>query len=109
MANGRWKYAALRPIQGESVARLAPEPGNPAAENGGQERVLRVKDQAAIGTANERDEPRFGRFARNIRSSHDQVAQILGHEILSGVIAPGEKLPQEAEILARFGISRTVL
>ncbi len=67
--------------------------------------MLRVNQQAA----NERDEPRFGRFARNIRSSHDQVAQVLGNEILSGVIPPRSKLPQEAEILARFGISRTVL
>lgn len=67
--------------------------------------MLRVNEQAA----NAKDEPRFGRFGRNIRSSHDQVAQVLGNEILSGVIAPGAKLPQEAEILARFGISRTVL
>lgn len=67
--------------------------------------MLRVNEQAAI----DKDEPRFGRFARNIRSSHDQVAQVLGNEILSGAIPPGSKLPQEAEILARFGISRTVL
>lgn len=61
--------------------------------------------QARIDTG----EPRFGSFARSIRSSHDQVAQVLGNEILAGVIPPGSKLPQEAEILARFDISRTVL
>ncbi len=54
-------------------------------------------------------EPSFGRFARSVRSSHDQVAQALGNEILAGILPPGGKLPQEAEILARFGISRTVL
>lgn len=67
--------------------------------------VQKATEQARI----DGEEPRFGRFARNIRSSHDQVAQILGNEILSGAIPPGSKLPQEAEILARFGISRTVL
>ncbi|MBC9033938.1 FadR family transcriptional regulator [Sphingomonas sp. JC676] len=30
-------------------------------------------------------------------------------DILSGAIAPGEKLPPEEEVLARFGVSRTVL
>lgn len=57
----------------------------------------------------DRQAPGFGRFARNIRSNHDQVAQVLGNEILSGILPPGGKLPQEADILARFGISRTVL
>jgi DNA-binding FadR family transcriptional regulator len=107
MADGNTRRFAA--YTGNRPRALPLNRGMPAAGNGGQERVLRVKDQAVAGAAKERDEPRFGRFARNIRSSHDQVAQILGHEILSGVIAPGEKLPQEAEILARFGISRTVL
>jgi DNA-binding FadR family transcriptional regulator len=37
------------------------------------------------------------------------MARTLGNEILAGVYPPGAKLPPEAEILARFGISRTVL
>ncbi|MES1973989.1 MAG: FadR/GntR family transcriptional regulator [Pseudomonadota bacterium] len=51
----------------------------------------------------------FGRFSEGTLSSHDQVARALGIEILAGTYPPGAKLPPEAEILARFGISRTVL
>ena len=51
----------------------------------------------------------FGRFADGTRSSHDHVAQALGNEILAGVYPAGSKLPQEADILKRFGVSRTVL
>lgn len=51
----------------------------------------------------------FGRFGETARSSHDQVARALGNDILSGALPSGSKLPPEAEILARFGISRTVL
>lgn len=42
-------------------------------------------------------------------SSHDQIAQAMGADILRGVFKPGETLPPEAELLARFRISRTVL
>jgi DNA-binding FadR family transcriptional regulator len=51
----------------------------------------------------------FGRFREATLSSHDQLARTLGNEILDGVYPPGKKLPPEAEILARFGVSRTVL
>lgn len=53
--------------------------------------------------------PNFSRFTETTLSSHDQVARALGGEILAGVHAPGTKLPSEAEMLARFGVSRTVL
>jgi DNA-binding FadR family transcriptional regulator len=53
--------------------------------------------------------PAFGKFGEGTLSSHDQVARALGHEILSGVFPAGTKLPSEEEMLARFGISRTVL
>jgi len=43
------------------------------------------------------------------RSSHDLIARTIGTEILTGIYAPGAKLPSEAEILKRFGVSRTVL
>jgi len=43
-----------------------------------------------------------------VRSHHDQVARTIGTEILSGTLPPGTKLG-EAEVLARFEISRTVL
>jgi len=51
----------------------------------------------------------FQKFGEGTLSSHDQVARALGAEIISGVYPPGSKIPGEAEILARFGISRTVL
>ena len=43
------------------------------------------------------------------RSKHDTIARTLGQEILTGVHAPGANLPPEAELLKRFGASRTVL
>src|SRR5512138_1050582 len=43
------------------------------------------------------------------RSKHDTIARTLGQEILTGIHAPGANLPPEAELLARFGASRTVL
>ncbi|HYC97215.1 FadR/GntR family transcriptional regulator [Brevundimonas sp.] len=45
----------------------------------------------------------------HILSSHDQIVRSIGQDILSGRIPPGEKLPTEAELLARFGVSRTAL
>ena len=42
-------------------------------------------------------------------SGHDHVARSLAGDIMEGVYAPGEVLPPEAEILDRFGVSRTVL
>jgi DNA-binding FadR family transcriptional regulator len=46
---------------------------------------------------------------RKKRSRHDGIARTLGQEILTGVHAPGANLPPEAELMARFGVSRTVL
>ena len=43
------------------------------------------------------------------RSSHDQIAAILGTELLQGRYAPGSTMPAEAELAARFHVSRTVL
>ena len=42
-------------------------------------------------------------------SSQEDIARALGGEILAGVFAPAELLPAEPMILARFGVSRTVL
>lgn len=53
--------------------------------------------------------PGAGRAARLTVSSHDQIVRSLGQDILSGRIAPGEKLPVEADLLERFGVSRTAL
>jgi DNA-binding FadR family transcriptional regulator len=42
-------------------------------------------------------------------SGHAQIVRSLGEDILAGRFAPGEKLPPEPELLARFGVSRTAL
>jgi DNA-binding FadR family transcriptional regulator len=42
-------------------------------------------------------------------SSHDQIAAILGTEILKGIHRPGVNLPPEPELIERFQVSRTVL
>jgi DNA-binding FadR family transcriptional regulator len=42
-------------------------------------------------------------------SSHDHIAATLGTEILKGVYPPGENIPAEADLIARFQVSRTVL
>lgn len=49
------------------------------------------------------------RRGRHVLSSHDQIVRSIGQDILSGRIPPGEKLPVEAELLERFGVSRTAL
>ena len=51
----------------------------------------------------------FQKFSEGTLSSHDQVARTLGAQIINGVYPPGSKIPGEAEILQRFGVSRTVL
>ena len=43
------------------------------------------------------------------RSSHDIISRTIGKEILTGTYAPGANLPQEAVLMKRFGVSRTVL
>ena len=39
----------------------------------------------------------------------DQVAEILSKEIDKGTLRPGEKLPSEADLSRRFGVSRSVI
>lgn len=42
-------------------------------------------------------------------SAARRVARFIAMDILGGTLAPGAKLPHEEELLAQFGISRTVL
>ncbi len=42
-------------------------------------------------------------------SNHNQIAAILGTEILRGVHPAGEKMPPEPELIRRFRVSRTVI
>src|SRR5437764_10677964 len=46
---------------------------------------------------------------RRPRSLAHDVVDGLGGRIRDGSLAPGEKLPTEAEIMAEFGVSRTVV
>ncbi|KAA0972052.1 FadR family transcriptional regulator [Aureimonas fodinaquatilis] len=46
---------------------------------------------------------------RALRTSHSQVVSVLGQEIVSGIFAEHAILPGDAELSARFGVSRTVL
>jgi DNA-binding FadR family transcriptional regulator len=43
------------------------------------------------------------------KSNHDQIAAVLGMELLRGLYPPGSAMPAEAALLKRFHISRTVL
>jgi DNA-binding FadR family transcriptional regulator len=54
--------------------------------------------------------PRLSRLAVDrALSSHDQIAAILGTEILRGVHRPGDNMPAEPALIARFQVSRTVM
>ncbi|QOG06316.1 FadR family transcriptional regulator [Aureimonas sp. OT7] len=46
---------------------------------------------------------------RSLRTSHAQVVMVLGREIVTGARPEGSILPGDAELSARFGVSRTVL
>ncbi len=49
------------------------------------------------------------RTSGHVISAHDQIVRALAQEILTGALAPGDKLPLEADLLERFGVSRTAL
>jgi DNA-binding FadR family transcriptional regulator len=54
--------------------------------------------------------PRLSRLAVDrALSSHDQIAAILGTEILRGIHRPGDNMPSEPDLIARFQVSRTVM
>ena len=54
--------------------------------------------------------PRLSRLAVDrALSSHDQIAAILGTEILRGIHHPGDNMPAEPDLIARFQVSRTVM
>lgn len=42
-------------------------------------------------------------------STHSNIVRTLGTEIIGGVYRPGDNLPLEADLLKRFGVSRTAL
>jgi len=63
------------------------------------------------GKAGARDEENdfaFGGLAHK-RNANDSLASVLGREIIGGLHPPGSRLPTEARLLARFGVSRPTL
>jgi len=46
---------------------------------------------------------------RRLRTAHAQIVDTLGRDIISGRIPSGSILPGDAELMERFGVSRTVL
>jgi DNA-binding FadR family transcriptional regulator len=53
--------------------------------------------------------PEPGEAARRPRTLAQELVQAVGARIRDGRIAPGTKLPTEAEVMAEFGVSRTVV
>ena len=53
--------------------------------------------------------PAPSRGSGHVVSAHDQIVRALAQDILTGTLAPGDKLPMEADLLERFGVSRTAL
>ena len=54
--------------------------------------------------------PRLSRLAlERAKSSHDQIAAILGMELLKGLYPPESNMPPEPELIRRFQVSRTVI
>lgn len=46
---------------------------------------------------------------QRVRSNHAHIVSALGQDIVSGLLPPRATLPGDAELMARFGVSRTVL
>ena len=70
------------------------------------ERIPALKQREGIP----RPVPRLSRLTVDrALSSHDQIAAILGTEILRGVHRPGDNMPPEPDLIARFQVSRTVM
>src|ERR1700733_1920996 len=60
--------------------------------------------------ANPRPVPRLSRLAVDrALSSHDQIAAILGTQVLGGGDRPGDNMQQEPDLIRRFQVSRTVM
>jgi GntR family transcriptional repressor for pyruvate dehydrogenase complex len=86
---------ARRPSRGPSPASPAPSErsstgaaGKPARARKGSSRDLAVK---------------------RIRPAYEQVAEQLRALVLSGTVAPGDRLPVEGDLSAEFGVSRSTI
>ncbi len=79
------------------------------------ERVLADNRERAAGAPQTQSGGREPDAARGYeglahkRNANDSLAAVLGREIIAGVHPPGSRLPAEAHLLARFGVSRPTL
>ncbi|MGO9774944.1 MAG: FadR/GntR family transcriptional regulator [Roseiarcus sp.] len=63
---------------------------------------------AKAGAAADDADFAYGGLAHK-RNANDSLAAVLGREIIVGLHAPGSRLPTEARLLVRFGVSRPTL
>jgi DNA-binding FadR family transcriptional regulator len=63
---------------------------------------------AKPGGRDEETDFAYGGLA-NKRNANDSLASVLGREIIVGLHPPGSRLPAEARLLTRFGVSRPTL
>lgn len=72
-------------------------------------RIIDMSSIAAPGQAKTAPLPRSAPRARRSVSLAEQLVERLTLQIRAGELAPGAKLPTEAEIIASHGVSRTVV
>jgi DNA-binding FadR family transcriptional regulator len=89
----------------EAVISLGYVPRPPRAR-GGQSAT---EAPGAAEAGEQRPAAQLGQVPRPIGTFAGQVSRSLAIEILSGRYAPGSILPGDTELMARFGVSRTVL
>ncbi len=63
---------------------------------------------AKAGVHDEETDFAYGGLAHK-RNANDSLASVLGREIIVGLHPPGSRLPPEARLLVRFGVSRPTL
>jgi DNA-binding FadR family transcriptional regulator len=68
-----------------------------------------LAETAAAASAPRRSASTHQEGGRLVYNVHDFLANKLGSEIVGGVYAPGTLFPNENELRARFGVSRTAL
>lgn len=73
----------------------------------GKKTVAAAKARSRVSNRGEQKPRKAAAFSD--RSRQDQIVDALGAEIVRGTYPPGANLPLEAELMLRFGVSRSVL
>ena len=68
-----------------------------------------LAEAAAAASAPRRSTPIHKEGGRLVYNVHDFLANKLATEIVGGIYPPGTLFPNESELRARFGVSRTAL